>query len=64
MASTKAILEMDLYALLGIESTATAKQVRQSESCIQKLFTWVFLSIKQRLIIMYESIHNNNEITV
>ncbi|XP_073683068.1 dnaJ homolog subfamily C member 17-like [Garra rufa] len=30
MASTKEILEMDLYALLGIESTATEKQIKKA----------------------------------
>ncbi|XP_067310960.1 dnaJ homolog subfamily C member 17 [Pseudorasbora parva] len=30
MASTKELLEMDLYALLGIESTATEKQIKKA----------------------------------
>lgn len=30
MATTKELLEMDLYALLGVESTATEKQIKKA----------------------------------
>nr|AAH65618.1 Dnajc17 protein [Danio rerio] len=30
MATTKELLEMDLYALLGVESTSTEKQIKKA----------------------------------